>query len=74
MYKMQSAQISALVVSITAAAGVVVFLISKRRDADQKIKSLRKKLESLGHDVVILHRSRNSNKCLGISPFDLKVS
>ena len=73
MFNMKTAQIGILVVGISAATGVVAFMISKRRDNDQEIKELRKQLEDLGHDVVVFHRSTNSNKCVGLSPFDLKV-
>ena len=60
MFNMKTAQIGILVVGISAATGVVAFMISKRRDNDQEIKEVRKKLEDLGHDVVVFHRTYNA--------------
>ena len=61
MFVMRSAQIGLVVVGLTAATGATVFMILRRREADQKIKTLREKWEALGHDIVVLHRSTNSN-------------
>ena len=73
MFVIRSAQIGLVVVGLTAATGATVFMILRRREADQKIKTLREKWEALGHDIVVLHRSTNSNQFVALSPFDLKV-
>ena len=72
MFYSRSFQAGVVIVGITAATGIVAYLVLKDHK-NKYYKSFRKKWTDLGDDVVVLHRSTPLTTGLSISPFDIKV-
>ena len=72
MFYSRSFQAGVVIVGVTAATGIVAYLVLKDHK-NKYYKSFRKKWTDLGDDVVVLHRSTPPTTGLSISPFDIKV-